>query len=88
MPMPIDVQLTFKDGSKEMHYIPLNLMYGEKPAENTAIQRTVHEEWRWTHPAYVFESNHKIFDLSEVQIDPTQRLADIDKRNNSLKIQW
>ncbi len=88
MPMPIDVQLTFKDGSKEMHYIPMNLMYGEKPAENTAIQRTVHEEWRWTHPAYVLESNHKIFDLSEVQIDPTQRLADIDKRNNSLKIQW
>ena len=88
MPMPIDVQLTFKDGSKEMHYMPLNLMYGEKPAEDTAIQRTVHEEWRWTLPTVVFESNRKIFDLSEVQIDPSQRLADVDKRNNFLKIQW
>ena len=36
MPMPIDLQLTFKDGTTEMHYIPLNLMYGEKPAENKA----------------------------------------------------
>jgi hypothetical protein len=88
IPMPIDVQLTFKDSSKEVHYIPLNLMYGEKPAGDAAVQRTVHEEWRWTHPTYVFESNRKIFDLSEVQIDPSQRLADVDKRNNLLKIQW
>jgi hypothetical protein len=88
MPMPIDVQLTFKDGSKELHYIPLNLMYGQKPAEDNSIIRSAHEEWRWTHPTYVFESSRKIFDLSEVNIDPTQRLADIDKRNNLLKIQW
>ena len=37
MPMPIDLQLTFKDGSKEMHYVPLDLMYGEKPAEDSTI---------------------------------------------------
>jgi hypothetical protein len=30
MPMPIDVKLTFKDGSTEWHYVPLNLMFGEK----------------------------------------------------------
>ncbi|HEX8459836.1 MAG TPA: M1 family metallopeptidase, partial [Segetibacter sp.] len=87
VPMPLDVQLTFKDGSKELHYIPLNLMYGQKPVENTT-PRTVHEEWRWTHPTYVFETNRKIFDLSEVEIDPSERLADIDKRNNLLKIKW
>ena len=88
MPMPIDVQLTFKDGTKELHYIPLNLMYGEKPAESDSISRTVHEEWRWTHPTFTFETKRKIFDLAEVEIDPSQRLADIDKRNNVLKIKW
>jgi hypothetical protein len=88
MPMPVDVQLTFKDGSKEMHYVPLNLMYGQKPVENGSIPRTVHEEWRWTHPTYVFETNRKLLDLSEVEIDPSERLADIDKRNNLLKIKW
>lgn len=87
MPMPIDVQLTFKDGTKELHYMPLNLMYGEKPAENTTT-RYVHEEWRWTHPTYVFETSKKLLDLTEVAIDPTQRLADVDKRNNVLKIKW
>jgi hypothetical protein len=88
MPMPIDVQLTFKDGSKELHYIPLNLMYGEKPIENAAIKRTVHEEWRWTHPSYVFETSRKLLDLSEVEIDPSERLADVDQRNNLLRIKW
>jgi hypothetical protein len=88
MPMPIDVQLTFKDGSKELHYMPLNLMYGEKPAEDASVKRIVHEEWRWTHPTYVFETDHKIFDLSAVEIDPTERMADVDRRNNVLKIQW
>jgi len=88
MPMPVDVQLTFKDGSRELHYIPLNLMYGEKPVESDTVPRTVHEEWRWTHPTYIFETDRKIMDLSEVQIDPSQRLADIDQHNNLLKIKW
>jgi hypothetical protein len=88
MPMPIDVQLTFKDGSKELHYMPLNLMYGEKPVEDASVKRIVHEEWKWTHPTYVFETDHKIFDLSAVEIDPTERMADVDRRNNLLKIQW
>jgi aminopeptidase N len=88
MPMPLDVQLTFKNGTKELHHIPLNLTYGEKPVEDATVPRRVHGAWRWTHPTYVFETDGKIFDLSEVHIDPTQRLADIDKRNNLLKIQW
>lgn len=88
MPMPADVQLTFKDSTKELHYIPLNLMYGQKPVESDTVQRTVHEEWKWTHPTYTFQTNRKLLDISEVEIDPSQRLADIDRRNNLLKIQW
>ncbi|MGN6617885.1 MAG: M1 family metallopeptidase, partial [Ilyomonas sp.] len=45
MPMPIDVLITYKDGSKELHYIPMNLMYGAKPDEDKNTPRTVHEEW-------------------------------------------
>ena len=88
MPMPVDVELTFKDGSKELHYIPLNLMYGEKPVESDSVPRTVHEEWRWTHPTYTFETTRRILELSKVQIDPSQRMADIDQRNNLLEIKW
>lgn len=85
MPMPIDVVLTFKDGSQELHYIPSSLQFGEKPVEN-AIPRTVHAEWKWTHPDYSFTTTRSIKDLKSIEIDPTQRLADINKTNNKLVV--
>jgi hypothetical protein len=88
MPMPIDVRLTFKDGTTELHYMPLNIQYGEKPAETTTEPRFVHEAWRWTHPTYVFETKQKLATLTKVEIDPTKRMADVDQRNNTLDIKW
>ena len=87
MPMPIDVELRFKDGTKELHYIPVNLMFGEKPAENKTA-RFVHEEWRWTHSTYIVEFKRRLTDLKEAEIDPTHRLADIEERNNILRLNW
>lgn len=52
MPMPIDLQITFKDGSKEMHYIPMNLMYGEKPDEDPTVPRKIYEPWKWAQHLY------------------------------------
>lgn len=88
MPMPIDLQLSFKDGTTELHYVPLNLMFGEKPAENNASNRIVHEEWRWTHPTYIVEFKHRLIDLKKVEIDPTKRMADTDQKNNILELNW
>ncbi len=87
MPMPIDLELTFKDSSKEMHYVPMDLMFGAKPAE-TDEPRTVHEEWNWTNPTYVVEFKHPLSDLILAEIDPTKRMADIDQKNNTLKLNW
>lgn len=88
MPMPIDLQITFRDGSKELHYIPMNLMYGEKPVENPAIPRTVYPAWKWTNGQYVIESSRKLSDFSIVEIDPSQRLADVERKNNKLELKW
>ncbi len=88
MPMPIDLQLTFKDSTTEMHYIPLNLMFGEKPSENTKQTRIVHEEWRWTHPTYTIEFKRRLLDLKKVEIDPSKRMPDTDRKNNVLDLNW
>ncbi|MBL7741939.1 MAG: M1 family metallopeptidase [Chitinophagaceae bacterium] len=85
MPMPIDMQITFKDGSKELHYVPLDLMFGEKPVEDST-NRKVYPEWKWTHETYIIESARRIADISVVEIDPTLRLADIERKNNRLKL--
>jgi aminopeptidase N len=88
MPMPVDLQVTFNDGSSEMHYIPLNLMFGEKPNENGAQKREVHEAWRWTHPSYVVEIKHRLTDFKAVEIDPSKRMADTERKNNLLELKW
>ena len=86
--MPIDLQLTFKDGSKEIHYIPLDLMYGTKPAEDPSISRKVYEPWRWTLQTFTIETTRKLLDLVEAEVDPSQRMADIDRKNNKLELKW
>jgi len=88
MPMPIDLQLSFKDGSTEMHYIPLNLMYGQKANENPKQKREVHEEWRWTHPFYIVEVKHRLTEITAVEIDPSRRMADMERKNNLLELKW
>ncbi len=87
MPMPVDLVLTFKDGTQQMHYVPAYLMFGEKPGENT-ITRTVYPAWKWTHPTYVIEFDKPLRDLTVAEIDPTQRMADVDRKNNRLELKW
>ncbi|MEP6617017.1 MAG: M1 family metallopeptidase [Ginsengibacter sp.] len=87
MPMPIDLELRFKDGTKELHYVPSSLTFGSKPAEDTQ-HPFVHEEWRWVNPTYVVEFKRKLTDLKEAEIDPTRRMADIERKNNLLHLNW
>jgi hypothetical protein len=85
MPMPLDVLITYKDGKQEMHNIPLDLMYGTKPAED-ATERIVEKPWRWTHPEYKFTISRGIQDIKSIEIDPSMRMADINRNNNKLVI--
>lgn len=87
MPMPIDLELTFKDGSKELHYVPMDMMLGSKPAENNE-KRVVHGEWNWTNPTYIVEFAHPLNQLVTAEIDPTKRMADISQDNNVLELKW
>lgn len=88
MPMPIDLQLTFKDGTKELHYVPMNLMYGEKGTEDASISRIVYEPWKWTHSTYTIETSRKLAECTVVEIDPSLRMADVDRKNNKLELKW
>jgi hypothetical protein len=88
VPMPIDVKITFKDGSSEWHYIPMSLMYGEKPAEADQNPRKIYPEWKWTDPTYEISTSRHLTDIISVEIDPSYRMADVDKKNNKLELKW
>ena len=87
MPMPIDLELTFKDSTKELHYIPLDMMLANKPVESDE-KRIVHEEWNWTNPTYVVEFKRPLNQLVKAEIDPTKRMADVNSDNNVLNLNW
>ncbi len=88
MPMPIDVLITTAQGKKEVHYIPLNLMYANKPNDYIGIARKEYPSWKWTHSTYIIETNTPLNKITKVEIDPTERMADIDRKNNKLELQW
>ena len=81
--MPIDLLVEYEDGSKELFYIPLREMRGEKSSEHFDIyqdvKRTVLPDWFWTKPDYTVPINGKV---KKAQIDPTERLADVHPEDN------
>ena len=74
MPMPIDVTVTYADGSTEDFYIPLQIMRGEKPTSAKTIS-----DWAWAYPTYSFEASKAV---ASVEIDPSQMMADVKRDNN------
>jgi len=86
MSMPVDVLVTYKDGTKEMHYIPMNLIYGTKPQEEADVKFIIHPEWKWTHLDYKLEIDRNITDIKEINIDPSLRMADMNRVNNKIVV--
>ncbi len=87
MPMPVDVKISFKDGSSEWHYIPLNLMFGAKENEHSGAGRKVWDAWKWTHPVYTISSGKGMEEIELIEIDPSKRMADVWRKNNKWKVQ-
>ncbi len=81
MPMPIDLEVEYMDGTKEHFYIPLRMMRGEKPSTSP---RTLLEDWAWAYPSYSFDIKRPKGDIKSVQIDPKRMMADINPGNNRL----
>jgi hypothetical protein len=86
MPMPIDVLVTYKDGSREMGYIPSYLMFGSKEQEDANVPQLNFEPWKWTHPVYTFNLKKRLSEIRSIEIDPSYRMADLERKNNRLEI--
>jgi len=83
MPMPVDVVITYKDGSKEVYNIPLRMMRGNKPQEDSEVPQKVIEDWPWTHPEYSFNLPVAMDKIEKIEIDPSIRMIDVNRENNT-----
>ncbi|NNE30840.1 MAG: M1 family metallopeptidase, partial [Winogradskyella sp.] len=79
MPMPIDLSVTYTDGTSEDFYIPLQMMRGEKPTDATIIK-----DWAWAMPTYTFDVTKTV---KSVTIDPSKLMADVKDDNNSFTVE-
>jgi hypothetical protein len=82
LPMPIDLVVTFKDGSKELYYVPLNETLGNKQVEDKSMTRYDLQAWRWVNPTYTLKLSKPAAEVQRIEIDPSMRLADVNRTNN------
>jgi hypothetical protein len=78
VPMPIDVEVTYTDGSIENFNIPLRMMRGNKPTSATVI-----EDWAWASPVYSFKVSKNV---KAVTIDKSKLMADVNDENNIFEV--
>ncbi len=74
MPMPIDLEVTYTDGTKGMFTIPLEVMRGHKPTEATVLK-----DWGWAYPTYTFKVSKNV---QNVQLNKTGFMADVNTAND------
>lgn len=74
MPMPIDLEVTYEDGTTESFNIPIEMMRGNKPTSATILK-----DWGWAYPTYSIETSKNV---KAVVIDKSGLMADIDLSNN------
>lgn len=82
MPMPLDLEIEFSDGTVSHYYIPMRIMWGQKENEFPAVERFVQDDWPWVFPEYSFEIDKPLSEIVRIEIDPTQRMADVNRLNN------
>jgi len=82
IPMPIEVVVSFADGSSDLYYIPNDLLHGYKSFNEEVY---LMEPWNWVSTEYEFvvEGNKKII---KIEIDPSKRIADVNQLDNTVVI--
>jgi len=82
MPMPLDILVTYEDGSKESLYVPLEMMRYIKDNPTSDIARTVLPDWDWGHATYTFALKQQKAAIKSIIIDPADLMADVNRDNN------
>lgn len=82
MPMPLDVVVKFKDGTLKWYYIPMRIMRNNKRTDIYEIPRVNKAAWPWVYPEYELVIDESIENIEAIEIDPSTRMADVDRTNN------
>ncbi|MDX1590720.1 MAG: M1 family metallopeptidase [Balneolaceae bacterium] len=82
MPMPLDVSVTYTDGTREWFNIPLRIMWGEKQRPDEISAWNLVEDWPWVFPEYELTIDRPASEIALIEIDPSLRMADVNRTDN------
>jgi aminopeptidase N len=82
MPMPIDLTVNYKDGTKETFYIPLRMMSFVKENPTPETKRTILADWAWAYPTFTFQISKPLSSVEKITIDESGLMADVKRSNN------
>lgn len=83
MPMPVDLHVHLIDGSTIVYIIPLDIMRGAKNESlDNGEKMMILEDWTWVNPFYEIESSIPFDQIESITIDPSRRMADINRSDN------
>ena len=64
----------------------MNEMLGSKPVENKSVTRTDATAWPWVNSSYTLKIGKPVAAIATLEIDPSQRMADVNKKNNKWSV--
>lgn len=80
--MPVELWVTLKDSSKEVHYIAPTVLRAEKQNEYKDVKWIVEKDWPWTNPTYTIMIPHKPNEIERMEFDRYHKVADIHADDN------
>jgi len=78
MPMPVDLKVTYTDGTSEDFYIPLEMMLGKKSTSANVLPY-----WGWGNPEFTFTAKKSV---KKAEIDTRHLMADVNRSNNIFEV--
>ena len=80
MPMPVEVVVDFTNGNKEVFYIPLQMIRGEKVFKDKEV--VVLPDWGWANPNYEFTIDKPKGKIKSIRLNEEGLVADVDTTND------
>ena len=81
--MPIEIEVLYEDLSTDIYYIPLSIMRGEKDNSNNKF--IFLEDWEWVNESYQIDLDDSDKKIKKIEINPSGKLADVNKSNNIIE---
>lgn len=82
MPMPVDLVIEMKNGSKSYFTIPVDLMRQPKRSDHNMPGLKAWPAWNWTNPYYDYTFDLNLSEVRSIRIDPSKRMLDSNPENN------